>query len=89
MSTTGAAPLQPLPDRLAAFSATHKFYGWKDVRADVFAGDSDAFIDAWASGVLPAAIAHACEDTLDPLWLQVFLLRRLSRQMSTLIAALG
>lgn len=92
MTTTGAAPLQPPPplgDRLAAFLAAHHYYTWKDLREDVFAGDIDAMLDAYATGVLPLAARQVLEDTMSPDWIAVGLLRRLSRQMSALLAALG
>jgi hypothetical protein len=91
VSLTGAAPLQPpapLGDRLAAFLAEHKYYTYRDIVAEVFHGVPDDFVDAWATGVLPHDVRHACEDTLSPEWLQVLLLRRVSRQLSALLAAL-
>jgi hypothetical protein len=88
---TPTPSLEPrtLSDRLADFAASHQFYSWRDVREIVFDNSTDAFVDAWASGILPGPVAKACEDTMDVQWLQVFLLRRISRQMSALLAALG
>jgi hypothetical protein len=86
-----AAPLQappPLGDRLQAFLAAHPFYGYRDLVADVFAGDLDACIDAYCAGLLPPAVRVALEESMSPEWLQVLLLRRLSRQLSALLAAL-
>ncbi len=86
--TVTQAPL-PLAARLTVFLSTHHYYGWKDIRTEVFDGNTDAFIDTWASGALPHDLAQACENTIDVAWLQVFLLRRVSRQLSALLAALG
>lgn len=82
-------PLPPLADRLAAFLAANKFYGYRQLRDDVFDGSTDALIDAYSTGVLPLAARQVLEDTMSPEWIQVGLLRRLSRQMSALLAALG
>ena len=79
----------PLGDRLATFLATHQFYGYRDLRDEVFDGSTDALIDAYSIGILPLAARQVLEDTMSPEWIQVGLLRRLSRQMSALLAALG
>jgi hypothetical protein len=78
-----------LEDRIAAFLRTHQFFGYKDLRDDVFDGSTDALIDAYSTGVLPLAARQVLEDTLSPEWITVGLLRRVSRQLSALIAALG
>jgi hypothetical protein len=87
-TTVTQAPL-PLSARLTVFLSTHAFYGYRDLLADCFDDNPEAFIDAYCSGILPPAVSRACEETLAPGWLQVLLLRRVSRQLSALLAALG
>jgi hypothetical protein len=83
------APPPPLGDRLAAFLAAHpRYYLGKDVLAEVFDDNGDAFIDAYCMGLIPTPMRRICEEELGSAWLQVGLLRRVSRQLSALLAAL-
>ncbi len=87
-SVPTALSAAPLPERITAFLATHRYYTYRDLVAEVFSGSSDDFVDAWATGALPHDVRHAAEDTLSPEWLQVLLLRRISRQLVTLVGRL-
>lgn len=64
------------------FLAARQFFGYRDLLSEVFEGNADALVDAYCTGALTERGALALEDTMDPQWLQVLLLRRVSRQLA-------
>lgn len=61
-----------------------RFYGYRDVLA-CFGEDQDAFVDAFCDDTLPPAVRQTCLDTMGERLLEVWLLRRLVRQMHELL----
>ena len=64
------------------FLLAHRFYSYRDVLDLLYAGDEDAFLDAWCDGTLPWAIRHACEDSMPPRTMELALLRRIVRLLA-------
>ena len=78
----------PLAARIQVYLSTNRFYNYRDVLAELFAGNEDAFVDAWVSHALPAEMEAAILDTMQPRTVELLLLRRLVRLQGEILAAL-
>ncbi len=68
----------------AALETLPRFYSYREVLA-CFEGNTDQFLDAFCDGSLSPAVHAVIEETLNPTTLQIWLLRRLVRQMNELL----
>ena len=78
----------PLAARLQVYLSAHRFYSYKDILADVFTSDEDAFVDAWVSQAFPPAVELAIVETMHARVMELLLLRRLVRLQGEILAAL-
>ncbi len=85
--TVTQAPL-PLAARVQVYLSTHRFYSYRDILADLFAGNEDTFLDAWVSHALPPEMEAVIAETAQPRTLELLLLRRLVRLQGEILAAL-
>lgn len=63
--------------QIQALDRLPRYYSPRDVVDLVFAGDHDAFVDAWCTRALPWPIRKACEEQIPAEQQQVWLLQRL------------
>lgn len=64
-------------EQLRRLGTLPRYYTVQHLVDEVFAGDHDAFVDAWVSRVLPPAVRKTCAELVSDATQQVWLLQRI------------